>query len=185
MTAEKRDARTDDTRIVPSGAARRVGAADDDERFMRAALAEAALARDADEAPVGAVIVRGGEIIARAHNLRESAKSPCAHAELLAIEAAARAVGGWRLAGCTLYVTLEPCPMCAGAIVNARVPRVVYGAKDPKAGALGSVLDLRTYPLNHKPSVTSGVLAGECAALLRDYFTLKRGKKAPDGGEQP
>ena len=145
-----------------------------DELFMEQALAEAHLAAEMDEVPVGAVVVKDGTIIARAHNLKEQQHMPTAHAELLAIEQACRQSGSWRLSDCTLYVTLEPCPMCAGAIVNARVGRVVYGAKDAKAGAMGSVLDVNAYPLNHKPSVQTGVLGEPCARVLHDFFEEKR-----------
>lgn len=145
-----------------------------DERWMRLALAEAQLAAEAGEVPVGAVLVRGGELIARAHNLRETNRSATAHAELLAIEAGCAALGGWRLSGCTLYVTLEPCPMCAGTIINARLPRLVYAAKDPRAGAFGSLLNLNAYPLNHRVDITAGVCGDEALALLRRFFASRR-----------
>jgi tRNA(adenine34) deaminase len=148
-----------------------------DEDLMREALDQAERASELDEVPVGAVIVRDGEIIARAHNLRETDRCATAHAELLAIEQACRAVGSWHLDDCTLYVTLEPCPMCAGAIVNSRMGRVVFGAKDAKAGAMGSVLNVNSYPLNHKPRIESGLLAGECADVLRTFFERKRRAK--------
>jgi tRNA(adenine34) deaminase len=148
---------------------------DADEAFMRAALREAEEAARRDEVPVGAVIVRGGRIIGRGHNQREMLKDPTAHAEMIAITQAAAAVEGWRLEETTLYVTLEPCLMCAGAIVNARIPRVVFGAPDPRAGACGSLyqvgLDTR---LNHRFAVTAGVLAAECAAILQEFFSRKR-----------
>lgn len=144
------------------------------EQMMRKALLLAKKAAGKDEVPVGALIVREGRIISRAYNQRETKKSPTAHAELLAIEKAAGKLGGWRLPGCTLYVTLEPCPMCAGAIVNARIPTVVFGAPDPKAGALGSVYDLAQGKLNHTPKVISGVLQKECGDILSDYFKKKR-----------
>ena len=143
-------------------------------QMMQKALALAKKAAQLDEVPVGALIVREGRIIARAYNKRETLKSPTAHAELLAIQKAAKKLGGWRLTGCTLYVTLEPCPMCAGAIVNARIPTVVFGAPDPKAGALGSVYDLAQGKLNHTPEVISGVLQKECGDVLSDYFKKKR-----------
>ncbi len=146
------------------------------EEMMKKALLLAGKAAGKDEVPVGALIVREGRIIARAYNQRESKKSPTAHAELLAIEKAAKKLGGWRLPGCTLYVTLEPCPMCAGAIVNARIERVVYGAPDPKAGALGSVYDLAQGKLNHTPEVIAGILQKECGQILSDYFKNKRNK---------
>jgi tRNA(adenine34) deaminase len=149
-----------------------------DDTFMMAALDEARLALGHDDVPVGAVVVRGGEVIAAAHNERERRQDPTAHAELLALQAAARASGSWRLLETTLYVTLEPCAMCAGAIVLGRVPRVVYGTGDPKAGAAGSVLDVLAEPrLNHRPAVRRGVRQGECAALLIEFFAARRGSR--------
>jgi tRNA(adenine34) deaminase len=146
-----------------------------DETFLRAALREAEEAARRDEVPVGAVVVHGGRIIGRGHNQREMLKDPTAHAEMIAITQAAAALDGWRLEGTTLYVTLEPCLMCAGAIVNARIPRVVFGASDPKAGACGSLYQVGLDPrLNHRFEVVPGVLAEECAALLRNYFARKR-----------
>jgi tRNA(adenine34) deaminase len=146
-----------------------------DEYFMRLAIREAEQALAHDDVPVGAVVVHGGEVIGAGHNERELRADPTAHAETIAIREAARALGSWRLEGCTLYVTLEPCAMCAGAIVLARVPRVVYGCTDPKAGAAGSVLDVLAEPrLNHRPRVTGGVLAGPCAALLTEFFAARR-----------
>ena len=144
-----------------------------DEFFMRKALEEAKEAFSEDEVPVGAVIVRNGEIIASAHNTRESDKNALHHAEVKAIDEACKALGGWRLVGCTLYVTLEPCPMCAGAIINARVERVVYGAYDKKAGSFGTMLDLTEYPL-YKPEIEGGVLSDECSAILSEFFKAKR-----------
>ena len=144
-----------------------------DEAYMRLALAEAEKARDEDEVPVGAVIVRNGEVIASAYNTREYGKNALYHAEIKAIDEACKKLGGWRLVGCTMYVTLEPCPMCAGAIINARVERVVYGAPDHKAGALGTMLNLTDYPL-YKPQITSGILAEECASILTNFFKNKR-----------
>lgn len=147
----------------------------DHETWMREALGEAALASEHGDVPIGCVIVRGGEIIARAHNRREVDADPTAHAELLALRAAARVIGLWRVEGVTVYSTLEPCPMCAGALVNARVPRVVYGASDPKAGAIHSVyeigLDSR---LNHRFDSVGGVLAEDAAGLLRGFFARLR-----------
>ena len=142
---------------------------------MRLALREAERALDHDDVPVGAVIVHAGELIGAGHNERELRADPTAHAEILAIREAARALGSWRLLDTVLYVTLEPCAMCAGAIVLARVARVIYGTADPKAGAAGSVLDVLSEPrLNHRPEVASGLLAGECAALLTDFFGSRR-----------
>ena len=146
-----------------------------DEVFMRQALDLAREAAEDGEVPVGCVIVRDGEIISRGRNRREIGRNALAHAEIEAIDGACRALGGWRLCGCTLYVTLEPCPMCAGAIVNARIPRVVYGAKDARAGAMGSLLNVNAYPLNHKADVESGMMGGECAAVLREFFKKRRG----------
>ncbi len=142
---------------------------------MRLALERAALAAESGEVPIGAVIVRGGEVIAAASNEREARPDPTAHAELLAIREAAERLGGWRLPETTLYVTLEPCAMCAGAIVLARIPRLVYAAEDPKAGAAGSVLNVLAEPrLNHRPLVQGGLLAGEAAKQLRDFFGARR-----------
>ncbi len=147
----------------------------DDERFMIQALREAREAALAGEVPVGAVIVRDGLVIGHGRNGRETLRDPTAHAEMIAITAAATAQGSWRLEGCTLYVTLEPCAMCAGAIVLARLPRVVYGAPDPKAGACGSVLNVLDHPaLNHRVGPESGILAEECGQLLRDFFRARR-----------
>ena len=146
-----------------------------DERWMREALDVAAEAADAGEVPVGCVIVRDGVALARAANRTVRDADPTAHAEALAIRAAARALGDWRLDRCTLYVTLEPCAMCAGAIVLARVPQVVFGAWDDKAGMVGSVGDLLRHPrLNHRAAVRAGVLADECAALLTRFFRARR-----------
>jgi tRNA(adenine34) deaminase len=151
-----------------------------DYALMGAALAEAEAAAARGEVPIGAVIARGGEIVAAAGNERERARDPTAHAETLAIRRAAEALGGWRLPETALYVTLEPCAMCAGAIVLARIPRVVYAAADPKAGACGSVLDvLGERRLNHRPEVEPGLRADEAGQLLRDFFRARRG---PDQG---
>ncbi len=142
---------------------------------MLEALAEARLAAGIGEVPIGAVLVRGGEVVGRGHNRREIDGDPLAHAEILAIRQAAEAIGGWRLAGCTMYVTLEPCAMCAGALVNGRVERLVYGAPDPKAGYCGTLGDLVRDPrLNHRLEVTAGVLESESAALLRGFFASLR-----------
>jgi tRNA(adenine34) deaminase len=149
--------------------------ADRDAALMDEALAEAALAAAAGDVPIGAVIAREGEIIARAGNQRERTLDPTAHAEIIAIRRAAAALGGWRLPATTLYVTLEPCAMCAGAIVLARIPRVVFATPDPKAGACGSVLDvLAEERLNHRPAVSSGVRAEQAAAQLREFFQSRR-----------
>lgn len=149
--------------------------------FMQVALVEAQKAYAMGETPIGAVIVRDGEIIARAHNLRETQRQATAHAELLAIRQANQVLSGWRLIRCTLYVTLEPCPMCAGAIVQARIPHLVFGAYDPKAGACGSLMDLvRDQRLNHQVEVTAGILAEESSRLLRRFFIELR-ERWPSG----
>jgi tRNA(adenine34) deaminase len=146
-----------------------------DEEFMRLALAEAAAALDHDDVPIGAVAVRGGDVLAAARNERELRRDPTAHAEVLVLRAAAEALGTWRLAGVTVYVTLEPCPMCAGALVLARVARLVYGPQDPRAGAAYSLYNVVQDPrLNHTVEVTTGVLEEECAAVLRAFFHEKR-----------
>jgi tRNA(adenine34) deaminase len=146
------------------------------EAAMAVAIEEARKAETHGDVPIGAAVFRDGELLARACNERELRRDPTAHAELLAIRAAAEVLGGWRLPGTTLYVTLEPCAMCAGAIVLARIPLVVFGAPDPKAGAAGGVLDVLGEPaLNHRPEVVVGVREAECAALLRDFFATRRG----------
>jgi tRNA(adenine34) deaminase len=146
-----------------------------DEYFMRLALREAERSMEHEDVPVGCVIARDGEVLAAAPNERELRGDPTAHCEVLALREAARVVGSWRLSGVVLYVTLEPCAMCAGAIVLARVPRVVFGAVDPKAGAAGSVLDVLAEPrLNHRPDVAGGLLAEESASLLRGFFGSRR-----------
>lgn len=146
---------------------------------MREALGAAAAAGDLGEIPIGAVVVRDGHVIARGENRRERERDPTAHAEMIALREAARHVGGWRLLGCTLYVTLEPCAMCAGAAVQARLPRLVYGAADPKAGAAGSVVDLlRDARFSHVVEVASGVCEEECSALLRRFFAELRHRGA-------
>ena len=147
---------------------------DTDARFMRRAIELATLAGEAGEIPVGAVIVKNGDIISEGYNRRETDGLSTAHAEIVAIEAACRKLGGWRLSGCTLYVTLEPCPMCAGAIINSRIDRVVYGAADARAGCFGSVINFNSYPFNHACKIDSGVCAGECAAILRSFFEKRR-----------
>jgi tRNA(adenine34) deaminase len=146
-----------------------------DEYFMRLAVREAGRALEHDDIPVGAVVVKDGEVIGSGHNEREVRADPTAHAEMIALRDAARALGSWRVLESVLYVTLEPCAMCAGAIVLARVPRVVFGTTDPKAGAAGSVLDVLAEPrLNHRPQVESGLLAQECADMLRAFFASRR-----------
>jgi tRNA(adenine34) deaminase len=146
-----------------------------DEFYMRLALREAERALEHDDVPIGAVVVREGEVVGAGHNERELRNDPTAHAEILALREAARAAGSWRVLDAVLYVTLEPCAMCAGAIVLARVPRVVYGTTDPKAGAAGSVLDVLAEPrLNHRPRVDGGLLREECAALLTAFFASRR-----------
>ena len=145
-----------------------------DQEFMREALALAREAFDDGEVPVGCVVVRGGEIVGRGRNRREVGKSALAHAEIEAISQACRNLGGWRLWECTLYVTLEPCPMCAGAIINARIPRVVYGASDAKCGAARSVCSLFSMEFNHHPKVEYGILEEDCAGLLTEFFQKLR-----------
>src|SRR3989442_15605288 len=146
-----------------------------DDYFMRLALREAERAPAHEDVPIGAVVVRAGEVIAAAHNERELRGDPTAHAEIIALREAARVTGSWRLLDAVSYITLEPCAMCAGALVLARVARVVYGARDPKAGACGSVLDVLGEPrLNHRPVVAGGLLAEECAELLRSFFASRR-----------
>ena len=142
---------------------------------MRLALREAARALEHEDVPIGAVVVREGEVIGSGHNEREVREDPTAHAEMIALREAARALGSWRVLDAVMYVTLEPCPMCAGAIVLARIPRVTFGAADPQAGAAGSVLDVLAEPaLNHRPAVERGLLADECALLLTDFFGPRR-----------
>ncbi len=146
-----------------------------DEHFMRLALREASRAVEHDDIPVGAIVVHDGEVIGAGHNERELREDPTAHAEMIALRAAARALGSWRVLDSVLYVTLEPCAMCAGAIVLARIPRVVFGTTDPKAGASGSVLDVLAEPrLNHRPQVQSGLLADQCGDMLRAFFASRR-----------
>ena len=142
----------------------------EDEVFMRAALELAKSSAAQGEVPVGAVIVKDGSIIGRGFNQREALLSPLAHAEILAIQEACRTVGAWRLTGCSLYVTLEPCPMCAGAILNARLQRLIYGAPDPKGGCCGSLINLYALDFNHRPAITANVLEKECSALLEGFF---------------
>ena len=154
-----------------------------DEYFMREALRQAAKAYEAGEVPVGAVIVREGRVIARAFNQVELLKDATAHAEMLALTQAEEVVGDWRLTDCTLYVTKEPCPMCAGAMVHTRLARVVFGASDPKAGAAGSAMNLLQFPdLNHRCEITRGVCETECRALLQNFFTEQRLSEKSEGG---
>ena len=149
----------------------------DDEKWMKVALAEAELAAEEGEVPVGAVIVRNGEVVARAHNRCEQDHDATAHAEILAIREASTALGRWRLEDCTLYVTLEPCPMCTGGLINARMRRVVFAAKDARAGAMGSLVDLPAYPLQIRPDCTVGVMQDEAQALMRRFFCRLRHQK--------
>ena len=173
--------RADATLLLEFSARRdrgRVSSAMDNDKWMRQALEQAERAARMGEIPVGAVIVRQGEIIGEGHNRRETDNDPLAHAELLAIRQAARAVGNWRLVGCTIYVTLEPCAMCAGALVNSRVESLVFGTRDPKAGFCGSLGDLVTdQRLNHRLEVTEGVLAEDCARLLQEFFATLRSQR--------
>ncbi len=146
----------------------------DDVFFMKKALVRARAAARAGEVPIGAVIVKDGCIIASGRNMREKSKNALLHAETVAIQRACKKLGAWRLSDCTLYVTMEPCPMCAGAVVNSRIKSVVFGCRDQKAGALGSVFDLSQYPLNHKFEVKGGVLEEECVRVLQDFFHILR-----------
>ncbi len=149
-----------------------------DERWMQKALKQAQVAARKGEVPVGAVIVKDNKVIARGHNLRESAKDPTAHAEMLAMRRAAKKLGGWRLSGCILYVTMEPCPMCAGAAMNARMDKVVFGAYDEKAGCCGTVLDLsHQQKFNHHFEVMGGILEEPCRTILQKFFQSRRKKK--------
>ena len=148
-----------------------------DYELMGAALAEAEKAAALGEVPVGAVVARRGEIVAAAHNTRETEKNAVHHAELLAIDRACQALGGWRLWECELFVTLEPCPMCAGGIISARIPEIYYGAKDAGFGACGSILNLFEEDFRHHPKIVGHILEAECAALLRDFFAQVRGKE--------
>lgn len=147
-----------------------------DKDFMELALTQAKLAADELEVPVGAVIVRNGEVISVGRNRRETGKNALAHAELEAIDLACKKLGGWRLWECEMFVTLEPCPMCTGAIINSRIRRLVFGASDPKAGSCGSVINLFDLPYNHKPEVISGFMADECSELLKEFFKKLRNR---------
>ena len=144
--------------------------------MMALAIEQAKKAGELGEVPIGAVIARKGEVISTGYNLRETDRNALAHAEILAIDAACKKLGGWRLSGCTLYVTLEPCPMCAGAIINSRIDKVVFGAFDPKAGSLGSLIDLSKVNYNHSPRLSGGVMAEECSELLSEFFKSLRKK---------
>ena len=146
----------------------------DDIYFMKQALKRAKIAEKYGEVPIGAVIVKDGKIIASGRNMRELKRNALHHAEIVAIDRACKKLNAWRLIGCTLYVTMEPCPMCAGAIVNSRIERVVFGCYDKKAGAMGSVFDISEYPLNHKYEISGGVLEEECAKILSDFFLKLR-----------
>lgn len=149
-----------------------------DELFMQQALLLAKRAADEGEVPVGAIVVRDGVVIGQGRNRREQGRNALAHAEIEAIDMACRTLGGWRLSGCDLYVTLEPCPMCAGAIINARIDRVIQGTVDLKAGSCGSLVDLFSLPYNHRPELVRGVLEQECSDVLRDFFrSLRRARK--------
>lgn len=149
-----------------------------DQEYMKIALQEAAKAYEEREIPIGAVLVSGDNIIAKAHNYREQGLDATAHAELMVIQDACKKLGRWRLSDCTLYVTIEPCPMCAGAIVNSRIKRVVYGSDDPKGGAVESLFNVLSHPkLNHQPEVVSGVCQEECSQIMKDFFKMRREEK--------
>ncbi len=145
-----------------------------DEKYMLLAYEEAKKAAEQGEVPIGAVIVRNGEVIARAHNEREALFDATAHAETTAVRQACKALGGWHLTNCTLYVTLEPCPMCAGAIINSRIDRVVFGAFDSREGSFGSLVNLASYPYSSRPEIVGGVMEDECKALLSEFFKKLR-----------
>ena len=149
----------------------------DDIYYMKQAISRAKAAAKVGEVPIGAVLVKDGEVISTGRNMREKKKNALLHAELVAIDRGCKAVGAWRLEDCTLYVTMEPCPMCAGAIINARIKRVVFGCYDKKAGVYGSVMDLQEYPFNHYYDVEGGVMEEDCARLLSDFFASLRLKK--------
>lgn len=154
-------------------------------KFMKMALEEAEKAKAIGEIPIGAIIVKDGEIVGRGHNLTESIKDPTAHAEILAIRDAAKNLGGWRLFGCTMYVTVEPCAMCAGALVWSRIDKLVYGTKDPKAGACGSVMNIvQNSDLNHRLDVESGLMEDECKEIIQDFFRKLRDTKKKDKLEE-
>ena len=148
-----------------------------DEKLMLLAIEEAKKAREIDEVPIGAVVVKDGEIVGRGYNRRETGKNALYHAEISAIDDACKKLGGWRLWQCELYVTMEPCPMCAGAIINSRIKRIVYGCSDPKAGSVKSVINLFELPFNHKPLYEGGILENECLELLSSFFRELREKR--------
>lgn len=150
----------------------------EDIKFMKLAIKQAKRAAEKNEVPVGAVIVKDGKVLSRGKNERETKKSPLAHAEILAIGRASKKLGGWRLPGCTLYVTLEPCPMCAGAILNSRIERVVFGAYEKKGGALGSACDVNGLGLNHRAEIEGGVMEEECSDLIKAFFRRRRAEEA-------
>ncbi len=151
-----------------------------DEKFMQLAVEQAKKAYQIDEVPIGAVVIKDGEVVGAGYNRRETGKNALYHAELMAIDEACRKLGGWRLWQCELYVTMEPCPMCAGAIINSRLRRIVYGCDDYKAGSVKSVVNLFELPYNHKPEYIGGVLADECSAMLSDFFRELRNRKKID-----
>lgn len=152
----------------------------DDERYMRLALAQAQRARDREEVPVGAVVISAGKVLGRGYNRPIGCKDPTAHAEMVAIRRACQRAGNYRLVNCDLYVTLEPCPMCIGAVMQARIRKVIYGAPDPKAGAVRSVMSFPFQKLNHRPELKGGLLAEECGLLLKEFFRQKRKKRNPE-----
>lgn len=154
------------------------------EKYMKAALRLAQKAAEEGEVPVGAVVVREGQIVGRGRNRRETKKNALHHAEIEAIEKACKKLGGWRLHQCDLYVTLEPCPMCAGAIINARIKTVYYGAPDPKAGSCGSLINLFELPYNHQPALVPGIMEDECAAVLRSFFRALRQRRREEREQQ-
>lgn len=172
------------TDITPIDLSLDIVASEEDRAFMRRAMELALEAEAIDEVPVGALIVKDGVIIAEAYNTRETSKCATHHAEILAIERACSALGGWRLPDTTLYVSMEPCAMCAGAIVNARIPKVVYGAPDLRFGAFGSLIDLARVPLNHTPKIVGGVLKEENIQILQNYFRKKRTDKKQEQSEK-
>lgn len=158
---------------------------EEDIKYMHQALTLAKKAFEENEVPVGAVIICDGEIVGSGYNRREGIKNALAHAEIAAIDVACKKLGGWRLHKCTLYVTLEPCPMCAGAIINSRIKRVVYGAKDERAGALGSILDINSLPLNHKIQLCAGVCESECRTLMQEFFKALRKREKESFAADP